>query len=129
MSDLIFCVTITLAIFVYYVFQILQLTEKDALTGVLNRQSFYAATNNDNKEITALVTIDMNGLKKINDLKGHVAGDTALETLAACFMQASNSKESVYRLGGDEFVILCKRESETDIKKLVERIEAKVSET
>ncbi|MCR5632467.1 MAG: hypothetical protein K6F60_03135 [Eubacterium sp.] len=50
-----FCVTITIALFVYYVFLILQLTEKDALTGLLNRQSFYSATSNDEKEINAKV--------------------------------------------------------------------------
>ncbi len=66
----IFCVTITVALFVYYVFLILQMTEKDALTGLLNRQSFYASTGNDSKDINALVTIDMNGLKAINDLEG-----------------------------------------------------------
>ena len=125
----IFCVTITVALFVYYVFLILQLTEKDALTGLLNRQSFYASTGNDSKDINALVTIDMNGLKAINDLEGHTAGDTALETLASCFMQASTSKESVYRIGGDEFVIVCRRVSEEDVKNLIERIQKKVSET
>ena len=125
----IFCVTITIALFVYYVFSILQLTEKDSLTGLLNRQSFYAAVSNDLKSINAVVTIDMNGLKEINDKEGHQAGDTALETLAFCFMQASTAKESVYRLGGDEFVIVCRRVSEEDVRKLIERIQNKVSET
>lgn len=125
----IFCVTITIALFVYYVFLILQLTEKDALTGLLNRQSFYAAVSNDTKDLNALVSIDMNGLKEINDLEGHVAGDKALETLAFCFMQASSSRESVYRLGGDEFVIICRKVSEEEVQKLIERIRVKVSET
>lgn len=125
----IFCVTITIALFVYYVFSILQLTEKDALTGLLNRQSFYASVSNDRKDINALVTIDMNGLKAINDTEGHTAGDKALETLAGCFMQASTAKDSVYRLGGDEFVIVCRKVSEEDVRKLIERIRSKVSET
>ena len=125
----IFCVTITVALFVYYVFLILQLTEKDALTGLLNRQSFYSSTSNDINDINALITIDMNGLKAINDLEGHMAGDTALETLAKCFMSASTTKDSVYRIGGDEFVIVCRRVSEEDVKKLIERIQNKVSET
>ena len=124
-----FCVTITIALFVYYVFMILQMTEKDALTGLLNRQSFYSSTSNDKNDINALVTIDMNGLKAINDQEGHMAGDTALETLASCFLKASSSRDSVYRLGGDEFVIVCKRTSEEDVKKLIERIRNKVSET
>lgn len=125
----IFCVTITIALFVYYVFMILQMTEKDALTGVLNRQSFYATISNGVKDINGIVTIDMNGLKAINDKEGHAAGDKALETLAFCFNNASTSKDIVFRLGGDEFVIVCKRESEDDVQRLVESIRKKVSET
>ena len=125
----IFCVTITIALFVYYVFLILQLTEKDALTGLLNRQSFYASVSNDTKDINALVLIDMNGLKAINDLEGHAEGDKALETLAFCFMQASIAKESVYRIGGDEFVIVCRKVSEEEVHNLIERIRGKVAET
>ena len=125
----IFCVTITIALFVYYVFLILQLTEKDALTGLLNRQSFYAAVNNDTKNLNAVVTIDMNGLKAINDLEGHAEGDKALETLAFCFMQASTAKETVFRIGGDEFVIVCRKVSEEEVKKLIDRIREKVAET
>ena len=125
----IFCVTVTIALFVYYVFLILQLTEKDALTGLLNRQSFYAAVGNDSKDLNALVLIDMNGLKRINDLEGHTEGDKALETLAFCFMKVSTAKDSVYRIGGDEFVIVCRKVSEEDVKKLIERIRNKVSET
>lgn len=125
----IFCVTITIALFVYYVFSILQLTEKDALTGLLNRQSFYATVTNEISDINAIITIDMNGLKEINDKEGHAAGDTALATLAYCFMQATTSKDSVYRLGGDEFLIVCKHVSEEEVKQLVENIRSKVSET
>ncbi len=125
----IFCVTVTIALFVYHVFTILQLTEKDALTGLLNRQSFYSAVSNDSKDIRALVTIDMNGLKEINDREGHAAGDTALETLASCFMKAATMRDSVYRLGGDEFMIVCRNSSEEEVRQLIDRIRALVSET
>ena len=108
---------------------ILQLSEKDALTGLLNRQSFYASTSNDTKDLNALVSIDMNGLKAINDQEGHAAGDKALATLAFCFLQATSAKDSVYRLGGDEFVIVCRKVSEEDVQKLVKSIRSKVSET
>ena len=125
----IFCVTIVIGVFVYYTFHILQLTEKDALTGLLNRQAFYASIDNDSKTINALVSIDLNGLKVINDTKGHVAGDKALETISHCFLKAANSKQSVYRIGGDEFVILCRRSTEDEVKKLIERVQKNVSKT
>jgi len=125
----IFCTTIAIALFVYYVFSILQLTKKDVLTGLLNRQAYYAAVSDDSKDITALVSIDMNGLKAINDTDGHVAGDEALKTLALCFTRAVKRKQSVYRIGGDEFVIVCRRDSDDEIRQLIERIQKNVSET
>ncbi len=125
----IFCVTIVISLFVYYVFSILQLTEKDSLTGLLNRQAYYAAVSDGASDINALVSIDMNGLKTINDNEGHLAGDEALETLALCFLRAARPRQSVYRVGGDEFVIVCRRFTEDEIKQLVARIEKNVSET
>jgi len=125
----IFCATIAVALFVYYVFSILQLTKKDALTGLLNRHAYYAAIADDPKDITALVSMDMNGLKTINDTGGHAAGDEALSTLALCFLRASKPRQSVYRVGGDEFIIICRRTSESEMKQLLERLEKSVSET
>ena len=127
--SIIFCTTIAIALFVYYVFSILQLTKKDALTGLLNRHAYYAAIADDPKDVTALISIDMNGLKTINDTGGHAAGDEALLTLALCFQRAVKQKQFVYRVGGDEFVIICRRTSESEVKQLLERIEKNVSGT
>ena len=44
--------------------------------------------------------MDVNGLKKINDNEGHVAGDTALKTLADCFWKASQRKQRYYAGSG-----------------------------
>ena len=71
----------------------------------------------------------MNGLKKINDTRGHAAGDKALETIAICFLKAATAKQTVYRIGGDEFVILCRRSSEEDVKQLIERVQKNLSKT
>ena len=125
----IFCTTIAIALFVYYVFLILQLTKKDALTGLLNRQAYYALLKNNYKDITAIISIDMNGLKVINDTEGHLAGDIAISTVANCFLDASKSKQSVFRLGGDEFIIVCKKTSEVELRELVESIKEIVSKT
>ncbi len=125
----VFCITIVIAVFVHYVFSILQLTEKDSLTGVLNRQAFYASVDDEVKSINALVSIDMNGLKAINDNEGHAAGDKALETIAVCFLQAASARQSVFRLGGDEFVIICRRATEEDVKQLIDRIHRNISKT
>lgn len=125
----IFCPTLAIALFVYYVFLILQLTKKDALTGLLNRQAYYALVNSNPKDVTACVSIDMNGLKTINDTNGHLAGDEALTTLALCFTKAAKVKQLVYRLGGDEFIILCRKTSEEELVSLVSNIKSYVSDT
>lgn len=124
-----FCSTIAVALFVYYVFSILEQTKKDALTGLLNRQAFKSDVRDAPEEITALLSIDMNGLKEINDSQGHGAGDEALATLALCFMRSLKLKESGYRIGGDEFAIVCRHTSEGELSELVNRIQSRVEET
>ena len=124
----IFCTTIAVALFVYYDFSILQLSKKDPLTGLFNRQAYETAIV-DSKDITAVVSIDMNGLKAINDLEGHIAGDEALITIAICFAKATKTKQLAYRIGGDEFIIICKKSTLDDVKHLVQRVQKNVSGT
>ena len=125
----IFCVTIAIALFAYYEFSVLALTKKDSLTGLLNRHAYYADVSNDPKSITALISIDMNGLKYINDNVGHLACDEALVTLSLCFTRPLRNKQSCYRTGGDEFIIVCRKTPEEDVVKIVERIKKLVSDT
>ena len=125
----IFCKTISIALFAYYLFSIQNLTMMDSLTGVLNRQACYAELETDPEGITALVSIDMNGLKEINDSHGHAAGDEALTTLALCFTQAAKAHQSVYRIGGDEFLVICRQSTPEEVLQLVERVRKNVSKT
>jgi diguanylate cyclase (GGDEF)-like protein len=125
----IFCTIIAVALFVYYVFLILQLTKVDSLTGLLNRQAFYADIRSAPEDITALLSLDMNGLKTINDTVGHSAGDEALITLAVCFSRALKRGQSGYRVGGDEFIIVCRKTSQSEVLQLAERIRNTVAET
>ena len=125
----IFCSIIAVALFVFYVFSILEQTKKDSLTGLLNRHAFKADIRKNPEEITALLSIDMNGLKALNDNQGHAAGDDALATLALCFTRSLKYRQSGYRIGGDEFVILCRSTSQSDLMMLVEQIKSLVAET
>lgn len=125
----IFCTTIAVALFVYYVFMILQLTKKDSLTGLLNRQAYYASITNNYKDITSVISIDMNGLKTINDTYGHLAGDEAIITVSNCLLKNVKFRQSVYRVGGDEFIIICKKTSEDELIRLIGNIKKTVSET
>ena len=103
--------------------------EKDPLTGLLNRQAYYADISSEPEEISALVSIDMNGLKIINDTEGHTAGDLAISTFADCFLRAAKRRQTVYRVGGDEFVVVCRKVSEEDVINLTRRIHEEVKST
>jgi diguanylate cyclase (GGDEF)-like protein len=85
----------------------------DALTGVANRRSFDAeltravAWSQHSGEPIALITLDVDYFKKINDTYGHAVGDQALQAVAASMEKvAQRDGDVVARLGGDEFVML-----------------------
>jgi diguanylate cyclase (GGDEF)-like protein len=84
----------------------------DALTGIRNRHAFENARNELEKELEdnpqlqfAIVILDVNDLKKVNDVEGHKAGDQYL--CNACRIICDIFKHSpVFRVGGDEFVVI-----------------------
>ncbi|MBR4554706.1 MAG: GGDEF domain-containing protein [Ruminococcus sp.] len=121
--------TIAINVTLYYLFLQQQYTKRDPLTSLLNRQSYYSDAEKFAEDITAVVTMDMDGLKEINDRDGHIAGDTALKALADCFWNAAGSGQRVYRIGGDEYVILCFGDTVEKVQALIECIRRNVAET
>lgn len=83
----------------------------DDLTGVLSRRAGMAALEemvqevrrSGNRELV-VVFVDVDGLKDINDVRGHAVGDLALEALADVFEATLRREDVVFRYGGDEFV-------------------------
>lgn len=90
----------------FYIFLNSQVTDKDALTDLYNRQSFYNDCLRYEKSITAVASVDMNGLKTINDTRGHLAGDEALRCIGKTLREAMAWNVLSYRVGGDEFMVL-----------------------
>jgi diguanylate cyclase (GGDEF)-like protein len=82
----------------------------DELTGLYNRRAYEEDIDEHNDSVTAenfvFVSLDVNGLKLVNDTKGHVAGDELLVGVANCMKQCFQPYGKVYRLGGDEFVAM-----------------------
>jgi len=84
----------------------------DPLTDLPNRQLFEdrlhqaIARANRNKNQMALLFIDLDGFKKVNDTFGHKAGDLLLQEVAQRLLPIMREGDTVARLGGDEFVVL-----------------------
>jgi diguanylate cyclase (GGDEF)-like protein len=86
--------------------------DHDALTGLLNRSAFergvhnaYAASQR-NATACALVVVDLDRFKAVNDSAGHAAGDAVLRHVAAVMRRSVRPADAVGRLGGDEFAVL-----------------------
>ncbi|MBO4217356.1 MAG: GGDEF domain-containing protein [Clostridia bacterium] len=113
------------AILLYYLFWYIHMAKIDPLTGLMNRQCFYNDIRSIGQKFSAAESVDMNGLKQLNDSKGHTAGDTALKAIAKVLLLNSGNQKKVYRIGGDEFVIIY---SGTDCDAVINDIETMRSE-
>jgi diguanylate cyclase (GGDEF)-like protein len=109
--------------------QLRQLSFTDDLTGLYNRRGFIALAEQqkrvaarDEKPIM-LVSVDLDGLKRINDTFGHKEGDTAIAETARILKESFRGADLVARVGGDEFaVLLTGGAAEFDGEKLDERL-------
>ena len=95
-----------------------RLYKEDALTGILNRRGFedkarkiYGDANYLRKRV-AVISIDMDNLKKNNDAYGHSAGDDCLRRVAKALEKAAEGRENITyaRTGGDEFYVVARIE-------------------
>lgn len=88
------------------------LSEKDPLTGLANRRGFEAQIDRELERMKryggglAVIALDLDGFKGINDTYGHGAGDALLQRVAATIRDTLRASDFCARLGGDEFVVL-----------------------
>jgi diguanylate cyclase (GGDEF)-like protein len=105
-----------------------RLVEVDGLTGVLNRQAFTAAAARAGErarrrgEALAVVAIDLDGFKEVNDSLGHAAGDRLLADVSAAWRGALRDGDLLARTGGDEFVLLLPDTSVEEAAAVVRRL-------
>jgi diguanylate cyclase (GGDEF)-like protein len=86
-----------------------QAARTDPLTGLGNRRAFDAALAQralDRPLADLIAVIDLDGLKRVNDLLGHAAGDALLVAFARALKTRLAPHDHLYRLGGDEFALL-----------------------
>jgi diguanylate cyclase (GGDEF)-like protein len=109
------------------------LAQRDALTGVGNRRllderlDYELVRHVRTGEPLALVVLDLNGFKEINDRLGHAAGDDVLRDVARAIVGAVRAQDTVARPGGDEFCIIAPDTDAAGATVLVEHIRAAIS--
>jgi len=110
-------------------------SQMDELTGLLNLRAFnllfekeLAKTARSNIPF-AILMIDVDHLKKINDRYGHITGSRLLQSVAGAISTCVRSADVLARYGGDEFVILLANSSATQARVAAGRIRAAVSKT
>jgi diguanylate cyclase (GGDEF)-like protein len=99
----------------------------DILTGLYNRTFFeveLARQRNEGSYPISLLMMDIDGLKHINDTRGHATGDQLICATADCLRSALRPEDILARIGGDEFVALLPETPENVANSIAERIEA-----
>src|SRR6516165_2251553 len=92
--------------------------ERDPLTGILNRRGFerelkrIIADLDRYRTRAALIYLDLDDFKSVNDRNGHAAGDAVLRQVATTLRRNVRASDSVARLGGDEFAVLLRNMTE-----------------
>ena len=107
--------------------QLQQLSFTDALTGLPNRRAFEASYQQLDKlsqryHPIALVLLDIDFFKRVNDEHGHAAGDQVLVALARAFKTLNRQSDLYARLAGDEFVALLVNTNEAGISLWYQRL-------
>jgi diguanylate cyclase (GGDEF)-like protein len=110
-----------------------QLADLDALTGLHNRRYFHetlareVARAHRYERLLALIVLDLDDFKEINDRIGHLAGDTVLAQVAERVRDVVRSADVACRVGGDEFAIILPESTLEDADQLYRRLQTQIS--
>mgnify|MGYP001806388728 CR=1 FL=1 len=101
---------------------------RDPLTGLLNRRGLYTEVGltqarSPRGAVLAVVVIDLDGFKQLNDDHGHGTGDATLRAVAKQLTDLIRTRDIAARVGGDEFVVLAGLSDEHDLDSFVRRVQ------
>lgn len=101
---------------------------RDPMTGMLNRENFFAALDGSRRKTDrgALLIIDADHFKKINDSYGHLTGDKALLEIASAISAAVRTGDVLGRIGGEEFAAFLVGANDEEAVMIAERIRTAV---
>jgi len=106
-----------------------KLSKHDDLTGLLNRRGWNEIIEHEEARMkrygyqSCVIIVDLDGLKEINDVQGHAAGDELICRAAQCLRGTFRDVDKVARIGGDEFAILGVEHKSEDIDTILKRVE------
>ena len=106
----------------------------DELTGLLNRWALKRVAMREiqrcrrTRGALAVVMMDLDGLKAVNDEMGHACGDVVLQTVAGVLQETVRGHDSVARVGGDEFCVLLRETDLAEAMTVAERLRTEVEE-
>ena len=109
--------------------QLTFLSLHDHLTGLYNRAYFENELNrlrNGREYPVSIVSIDLDGMKLVNDTLGHAMGDELLKACAKVLGQSLRQSDILARVGGDEFVVILPRTTMDDSQEVVQRMNINV---
>lgn len=105
----------------------------DFLTGLKNRNAFEVKLHNleqkSDKFRLALLSLDLDGLKQVNDTKGHAAGDRYIKNSSEALAALLGNTDELYRIGGDEFVAVIEDKEQGELDFLAEEVQKIGEET
>ncbi|MEO8061948.1 MAG: GGDEF domain-containing protein [Pseudomonadota bacterium] len=108
-----------------------KLSSVDGLTKVLNRHGidqFVASLTTANAP-TSVIVIDLDHFKRVNDHRGHYAGDRVLQTVGEVLRMHTRNTDGLGRWGGEEFVLVCPGASLSKAAELAEKLRQKILQT
>jgi diguanylate cyclase (GGDEF)-like protein len=114
--------------------ELLWRAQVDELTGLLNRWALKRSTMREiqrcrrTKGALALVMMDLDGLKAVNDASGHGCGDVLLQAVGSVLQETVRAQDTVARMGGDEFCILLPDTELNEAVAVAERLREEVQE-
>ena len=112
--------------------EMFHLAMTDGLTGVMNRRAFMdraaveIARARRHGHPLAVVMLDIDRFKTINDQHGHAAGDRAIQHLVAQALDVLRPEDSIGRMGGEEFALLLPHTTATDALRVAERVRGRL---
>ena len=111
-----------------------RVAERDMLTPLFNRRYFLSALHQRIARVerhgdqVAVIYVDVDGLKSINDKYGHAAGDFALVEIAARLMSAARDSDILARIGGDEFGIVIDNLGMSAVRNMMQRMSSVIDD-